>query len=143
VDLDQRPEPHILEVLRHTLEDPRQPVEVRLNVLKRLRGARLDSEQRKKVARTMLDLLGDRSRPDLRLQAVVALAEFADVGGVPSALGSLALDAHEPIDVRYSAFTSLQRAGPTTECIALLRQLLTDEALGRATRSLLSSWRLE
>ncbi len=48
----------------------------------------------------------------------------------------------EPIDLRYSAFTSLQQAGATPECTALLRQLSTDEALGRSAQSTLSIWRL-
>jgi hypothetical protein len=56
----------------------------------------------------MLQVLADRSSPDLRLQAALALAEFTDFEGVPTTLGSLALDAAEPIDLRHSAFTSLE-----------------------------------
>lgn len=88
-------------------------------------------------------VLADRSKPDLRLQAVLALAEFATIDGVPAALGGLALDPGETIDVRYSAFTSLQRAGPTAKCVAILRQLSADAMLGSSARSLLSLWRLE
>lgn len=142
MDLDPLREHQIVQLLQ-TLADSRQRVEVRLCVLKRLRDARLEANHRKIVARAILEIVADRSRSDLRLHAVVALAEFADVAGVPGALGALALDTDEPIDIRYSAFTSLQHARPTTECVALLRQLLADDALGRATRSLLSSWRLE
>jgi hypothetical protein len=60
---------------------------------------------------------------------------------VPYALGNITLDDALPIDVRYSAFTSLERAGPTAECVALLRQLSTDETLGRSAQNLLSAWR--
>ena len=88
-------------------------------------------------------VLSDRSSPDLRLQAVLALAEFTNIDGVQATLGGLALDPGETIDVRYSAFTSLQRAGPTAECVAILRQLSADGMLGRSARSLLSLWRLE
>jgi len=56
-------------------------------------------------------------------------------------LGGLALDPDELIDLRYSAFTSLQRAGPTAECVALVQQLSADETLGGCARSLLSLWR--
>ena len=48
-------------------------------------------------------VLSERSSPDLRLQAVLALAEFTPIDGVPAALGSMALDPGETIDVRYSA----------------------------------------
>ena len=58
-------------------------------------------------------------------------------------LGSIALDLREPIDLRYSAFTSLERAGPVDECVEILRQLAVDEALGRSARSLLSTWKLK
>jgi hypothetical protein len=72
----------------------------------------------------------------------LALAEFADIDGVPAALGELALDADLPLDVRYYAFTSLERAGATTECVALVRRLVSDDTLGAAARSLLLSWRI-
>jgi hypothetical protein len=77
------------------------------------------------------------------MQAALALAVFTDIDGVATALGGIALDSDEPIDLRYSAFTSLQRAEPTPECIALFRQLWTDEPLGPSARSVLSSWRVE
>jgi hypothetical protein len=72
----------------------------------------------------------------------LALAEFTDVAGIPVGLGAVAQNPDIPLDIRYSAFTSLQRVGPTQECIALLRQLLVDDALGAAARTLLESWRI-
>jgi hypothetical protein len=80
---------------------------------------------------------------DLRLLATIALGEFTDIGGVLSALGSLALESEELIDLRYSAFTSLERAGPTPECVNLLRQLSNDEVLGRSAHSALARWHLD
>jgi hypothetical protein len=71
---------------------------------------------------------------------VLALAEFTEIDGVPATLSGLALDPCETIDVRYFAFTSLQRAGPTTESVALLRKLSADEVLGRKCPS---SWQHE
>jgi hypothetical protein len=76
----------------------------------------------------------------LRLQASLALAEFTDLGGVTTALGELALDGNEPLDLRYSAFTSLQRAGGTAECIRLLQVLPTDDALGLSAKAVLAIW---
>jgi hypothetical protein len=95
------------------------------------------------VAEAILQILSDHFFPDLRMQAALALAEFTDIDGVPATLGGLAFDPEESIDLRYSAFTSHQRAGPTTGCVAQLRLLSADEALGGCARSLLSSWRLE
>jgi hypothetical protein len=143
LDLEQLDDPRIVPFLLHVLADQREPTEVRIHVLKRLRNGRLQPEERQSVAEAVLRVLSDRSSPDLRLQAVLALAEFATIDGVPARLGSLALDPGETIDVRYSAFTSLQRAGPTPECVTLLRQLTTDAMLGRSARTLLSLWRLE
>ena len=143
LDLEQLDDPRIVPFLLRVLADQREPTEVRIHVLKRLRNGSLSSENRSLVAEAILQVVSDRSTPDLRLQAVLALAEFTDIDGVPATLGSLALDPGETIDVRYSAFTSLQRAGPTAECVAVLRQLLADGMLGRSARSLLSLWRLE
>ena len=143
IDLDALSDPRIVPFLLRVLADQREPTEVRVHVLKRLRNGRLSPENRPLVAAAILQVVSDRSSPDLRLQASLALAEFTDIEGVPTRLGGLALDPDEPIDLRYSAFTSLQRAGASPECVALVRKLTTDGVLGRSARSLLSLWRLE
>jgi predicted neuraminidase len=142
MDLERLGDPRIVPFLLQVLADQREPSDVRIHVLRRLRDGRFIPACRLPVAEAMLQILSDHSRPDLRLQAALGLAEFADIDGVVTTLGGLALDPDEPIDLRYSAFTSLQRAGPTRECVALLRQLSSDETLGCSARSLLSLWRL-
>jgi hypothetical protein len=143
MDLEQIDDPRILPFLVQVLVDQREPTEVRINVLKQLRNGRLQPAERQSVAEAVLQVVSDRSSPDLRLQAVLALAEFTDINGVTATLGGLTLVPSETINVRYSAFTSLQRAGATAECVALLRQLSADELLGRSARSVLLSWQLE
>jgi HEAT repeat protein len=128
-----------LEVVRNRQET----AAVRIRVLKQLRSGRLEPAVRSSVAHTIAEMALDDPDANFRLQAVLALAEFTDVSGVPSMLGELALDADESIELRYSAFTSLQRTGPTPECAALLRRLLTDETLGRSARSVLALWHLD
>jgi hypothetical protein len=70
----------------------------------------------------------------------LALGDFIDVDGVPATLTELSLARDESIDLRYAAFTSIERAGPTPECIAVLRQIAGDDALGDAAHSVLSAW---
>ena len=142
-DLEGLRDPRIVPFLPRVLADRLELTEVRIHVLKRLRNGRLQPGDRQSIAEAVLMVLADRSSPDLRLQAVLALAEFTTIDGVQVTLGALALDPGETIDVRYSAFTSLQRAGPTAECVAILRQLSADGMLGHSARSLLSLWRLE
>jgi hypothetical protein len=142
LDLERLRDPRIVPFLLHVLSDRQEPAEVRIHVLKRLRNGTLAKELRPTVAHAIAQVVADRTSPDLRLHAALALAEFTDVDGVPATLGSLALDASEPLDLRYSAFTSLERAGPTPKCVALLRQLSADETLGPSARSLLSTWQL-
>ena len=143
MDLEQIDDSRIVTFLVEVLVDQGEPTEVRINVLKQLRNGRLQPRQRQSVAEAVLQVVSDRSSPDLRLQAVLALAEFTEIDGVPATLGGLTLDPGETINVRYSAFTSLQRAAATSECVALLRQLSADELLGRSARSVLLSWQLE
>jgi hypothetical protein len=73
---------------------------------------------------------------------VLALGVLTDVDGVLYALGSIALDESIPLDLRYSAFMSLERAGPTDSSMAVLRTLAHDETLGRTARSTLRAWRV-
>ncbi|TMF04348.1 MAG: hypothetical protein E6I52_05120 [Chloroflexi bacterium] len=108
-----------------------------------LRNGPLTAGDRVKVAGALRQLLSSGSSLDLRLQAALALGEFTEIAGVLSALGALALEPHESIDLRYAAFTSFERAGPTTECVNLLHQLSSDDMLGCAVRSVLVRWRLD
>jgi hypothetical protein len=143
LDLERLRDRRVVFFLLQLLGDPNQPAEVRVHVLKRLRNGPLTADDRVKFASALRQLLASGSSLDLRLQAALALGEFTEITGVLPALGALALEAYESIDLRYAAFTSLERAGPTTECVNLLRQLSNDDMLGCAVRSALARWRLE
>jgi HEAT repeat protein len=143
LDLERLRDRRVVFFLLQLLGDPSQPAEVRVHVLKRLRNGPLTAHDRVKVAGALRQLLSSSSSLDLRLQAALALGGFTEMAGVLPALGALALKPHESIDLRYAAFTSLERAGPTTECVNLLRQLSSDDMLGCAVRSVLVRWRLE
>jgi HEAT repeat protein len=143
IDLERLGDARIVPFLLHVLADEREPTEVRIHVLRRLRDGHFISGCRPSVAEAVRQLTSDHSSPGLRLKAALALAEFADIACVVNTLGGLALDPGELLDMRYSAFTSLQGAGPTAECVALVRQLSTDETFGGCARSLLSLWRRE
>jgi hypothetical protein len=84
-------------------------------------------------------LSGD-SNVQLQLQAALTLGDFTDLDGVLSRLSAISLAAEQLIDLRYAAFTSMERAGPTRECVVLMRQIAGDETLGAAARSILSAW---
>ena len=140
LDLERLRDPRVVLFLLEVLDDQREPAEVRVHVLKRLRNGEPDGDYRPAIADAILRVLAERAIPDLRLEAAFALAHFTDVDGVVSELGRRALDPGEPIDLRYSAFTSLQQAGPTPESVALIQQLSDDEALGRSAGTVLSMW---
>jgi hypothetical protein len=141
LDLERLSDPRIVPFLLEVLEDRNEPAEVRVHALRRLRNGDPVPDYRPAVADAILRVLAERPVPDLRLEAALALAHFTDMDGVVSELGRRVLDPAEPIDLRYSAFTSLQQAGATPQSVALLQQLSTDETLGRSARSVLSMWR--
>jgi hypothetical protein len=140
LDLERRDDPRIVPFLVGVLADESQPMEVRIHLVRRLRNGRLAPEERPLVAALLCRFLRRDGELALRLQTALALGEFTDVDGALAALGTLALAPDEPIDLRYAAFTSMQRAGPTAEFVALLQQLSGDEALGRAAMNVLAMW---
>jgi hypothetical protein len=135
--------PGIVPFLLTVVADPAEPNQVRIDALKRLSDGPRLAPYRQEVAQAITRLLHDSASLDLRLQGALALAELTEVDGVLTTLGDLALDPAETIDVRYAAFTSLERGGPTPESITLLRRLTADDTFGHAARSLLSRWKLE
>jgi hypothetical protein len=139
LDLERLCDPRTVPFFLEVLDDRSEPAEVRLHVLRRLRNGDAVPDYRPAIAEAILRVLAERPL-DLRLEAALALAQFTDVDGVVNELGRRALDPDEPIDLRYSAFTSLQQAGATQETVALLQQLSTDEALGRSALSVLPIW---
>jgi hypothetical protein len=142
LDIEQLRSPRSVPFLLKVLCDRNEPLEVRMRVIRMLRLVRCSGDARDAVGRELSELLVDRGSSDLRVAAALTLAEFTEVPGVSSRLGAVALDPSEQLDLRYSAFTSLQRVGPTPECAALLRQLAHDEALGPSAQSLLVRWQL-
>ena len=140
MDLERLDDPRIVPFLVEVLADENQPMEVRTHLVRRLRNGRQTPDERRFVAALLCRLLRQDGQLDLRLQSALALGDFTDVDGVVAALGTLALASDEPLDLRYSAFTSMQRAGPAPECVALLQELSRDETLGRAAVNVLAAW---
>jgi hypothetical protein len=141
LDLARLDDPRIADGLLGVLSDPAEPTSLRLAVLRYLRDQGAVSAGAADVLR---HLVRDRaSTPvELRIQAGLALGDYTEVPHVVADLGVVCGEASEPFDLRYAAFTALQCAGPTPDCIALLRQLMDDETLGPSARSVLGSWRL-
>jgi hypothetical protein len=143
MDLERLRDGRVVSFLLQVLGNAGEPPEARMHVLKRLRNGPLTANERSSVASALGELMLHGCRIDLRLEAALGLGEFTDIPGVPTALGSLALEPQELLDLRYSAFISLERAGPTPECVNLLRQLSDDEMLGRSAQSALARWHLD
>jgi hypothetical protein len=143
MDIEQLRDRRVVVFLLGVLVDEREPVEARVRVLKRLRDESLTAGLREPAAGTILRLVHAGCPPLLCIHAAQALAEFVDIEGVVAGLAALALNTDLPLDLRYSAFTSLERAGPTSDCVLLLRKLFTDDVLGASARSLLSAWHID
>ena len=141
--LDRLNDPRVALFLLSVLSDPGEANQVRIDALKRLSDGPQAISNRQPLAEAILQILSQGASLDLRLQAALALAELTDVDGVLTTLGSLALDPAETIDVRYAAFSSLEAAGPTPQCLAFLRQLAADETFGPSAKCLLSRWTLD
>ena len=140
LDLGRLDDPRIGRFLIGVVMQADEPTDVRADALTRLRESSLQSDDRALAAAAGVFALAPGTDAQLRLHAAIVLGEFLDVEGVLGALGTLAVDSCEPIELRYNAFTSLQRAGPSTACVELLRSLCADELLGPSARALLASW---
>ena len=139
-NLDRVRDPRVVPFILRLVLDETQPGALRLSAMRMLRNGRLASHERRDVANTFCELVSHVSDQELRIQAAVALGEFSDIPNVVTTLASIILG-DEPLDLRYAAFTSAQRSGPTSECLALLHRLSSDETLGPSARRVLSSWR--
>ncbi len=142
MDLERLRDDRVMAFLLAVLEDPREPADVRIHVLKRIRNGGLAPDDRAHAAEGLMRLSMHDSSPEVRMHAVVALGDFADVAEVVGVLGRIALDQAEALDLRYRAYTSVEQCGPIPESIAILRRLLDDETLGRTARSALLAWRV-
>ena len=145
IDLERIRDSRVVPFLLQVLMDPDESEDVRIHVVKQLRSGSgvLVPADRPAVAKAIGDVLADTSTKDLRLQAALALGDFTQIDGVLSSLSAVSLAADESIDLRYAAFTCIERAGPTPECIAALRLIARDETLGAAARSVLSAWHVD
>jgi hypothetical protein len=142
IDVERVRDPRVVPFLLQVLRNPRESEDVRLHVVKQLRiaGGLLVPADRPIVASALRDVLAESTTESLRVQAALGLGDFTEIEGVLARLSAVALARDESIDLRYAAFTSIERAGPTPECVALLREIARDETLGDAARSVLSAW---
>ena len=125
-------DPRVLAFLLRVAADTDELSEVRSHVIKTMRTRPIAADARIPVARAVGTILLCDASFIVRAQCALTLAEFTDV----------ALDGGEPLDVRYSAFISLERTGPRPECVEAVQKLSADETFGRSARRLLSMWAL-
>lgn len=135
-------DPRVLAFLLRVAADTDELSEVRSHVIKTMRTRPIAADARIPVARAVGTILLCDASFIVRAQCALTLAEFTDVAGVAHMLGTVALDGGEPLDVRYSAFISLERTGPRPECVEAVQKLSADETFGRSARRLLSMWAL-
>jgi HEAT repeat protein len=140
LDLGRLVDPRVVRFLAAIATDGDEPLDVRIEALSCLRETAQSPSDRALAASAGLATLTDASDSRIRLRAAIVLGDFVDVDGVLSALGVLAAAESEPTELRYNAYTSLQRAGPTTSCVAIPRSLSSDETFGQSARSLLAAW---
>jgi HEAT repeat protein len=143
LNIQELEDPRVLPFLLYVAADTDELPEVRSHVIRTMRTRDLAADARVSVARVVgTILLGDPSS-SVRAQCALTLGEFTDIEGVPRMLGTVALDKTEPLDLRYSAFTSLERAASRPESVQVLQQLSVDETFGRSAQRLLSRWSLQ
>jgi hypothetical protein len=145
IGFEQIHDPRVTRLFLSILENPREPEEVRAYILQHLRctSESLAPAERDRVANAFNAVLAEESSPGLQLQAALALGDFTEVDGVLSRLNAICLMDDASIDLRYAAFTSIERAGPIAESIALLRRMTSDETIGPSARSVLSAWHID
>jgi hypothetical protein len=140
LDLGRFQDPRVVRFLVAVASDDAEVPDVRVDALRRLREAASSPRLRLLAATAGLACLAPATDDQLRVHAAIDLGDFVDLDRVVDALAALAANPAEPLELRYSAFTSLQRAGPTAACLASLRSLSGDECLGQSARALLTSW---
>ena len=145
MDLVRSGDARVVPFLLNVLADPHETEKVRIYALKQLKNAYglVAPADRPAAANAARHALVESSHAELRIQAALTLGDFTDMGGVLAGLSAVCLAEYESIDLRYTAFTSLEQAGPTPECIALLRQITADETLGLLAQGVLSAWHIE
>ena len=136
MDLERVPDDRIVPFLVEVLVDRRQPTEVRTHLLKRIRNGGVRPAQNGPVAAALISLLGETANANIRTQTVLALCALIDVDGVLAVLGRIALDESAPLDLRYTAFTTVERAGPDVVLAITDDGSGFDQAAARSRRGL-------
>ena len=142
MNISRYDDPRVFALLSRVLTDRREPVQVRSYALRCIRTTGLSAANFEGAAAALVEVLAAEASLNLRVQAALALGWFVDARGVLAELGRTIAEPNVPLDLRYAAFTSLERIGPTAESVSLLRELQADELLGPTTHSTLVSWRV-
>ncbi len=144
LDLRQAHDPRVTSAVLRALSDAAELMTIRVAELRYLRDRLRTTERRAEIADALMRVVGDAgsAQRDLRVQVSLALGDCTDVPGVVTRLGAICASVDEVFEVRYAAFTSVERSGPTAEAVAILRQLSVDDTLGRSAEAMLRRWRV-
>jgi len=113
----------------------------RIEALKAVQIAGFDGDlDRSVVAEAIIEAVAD---PDLLVQqwACIAASSFVDLPGVHAKIASTLRDASADLDVRHNCLFALERLGPHSDNLALLRSLAHDPEIGIHVRRVLEAWK--
>ncbi len=76
----------------------------------------------------------------VRDYAIMAVANFSDIGEMFEAVIEILLDSGEDIDTRWNAFSFVRSVGNTSRTRDVLNRLHHDPDFGKASDELLGQW---
>ncbi|HEV2765512.1 MAG TPA: hypothetical protein VGV38_21190 [Pyrinomonadaceae bacterium] len=101
-----------------------------------------DEEVDRQIGQVIQRILAADPDDDVRNYAATAASRYVEVGGVLEELEKIVLDPDEDVDIRWSAFASVEEMGPTNQSKKIMNKALRDEVFKDYTERVLKTWQV-
>lgn len=134
---DERVLPFFMRVLASQQEYDLARIEI-LRILE-VRRAR-DAHEGELIGKLIQRMLSSDPDDDVRNYAAMAISSYMDVKGSLEVVEGIIFNVEEEINLRWNAFTAVERMGPTREGELMLHRLLKDDQFKGSAQRVLSQW---
>lgn len=138
--LEERDTPEVLTFFLQTVANPQEYDLARMEILKILRLYKSDEQQRQNIAQVLVTIVKEDQDDLVRSYAIMALRNYTGIEQVDDVVERVVTDEDEDEDLRFNAFSVLERIGPNERTRRLLQDLAEDEVLGSAVKRVRKTW---
>lgn len=102
-----------------------------------------DKDEHQKIGHIVKNILMNDPDDDVRNYAAMTVSNFMDVEGVIEQIVKIIFNVEEDINLRWNAFTAVEKMGPTQQSLEILQKCLSEDEFKKSVLLILNRWNIK